>query len=269
MGFKSVNEIEKFKFTDCVITKREKKNDEISYEVEALIIASDNSQNSNCTESYAGTAYIRFISGEEILCIKDGYKKYDCDNKLIEEVPDEKVDSVTMENLLKHCENFYLSGIEKIPDGEDYVLFMDADLSTDLSAIDEVIKHMGESQIIIGSRHMKNSKILTYQPLKRIVIGYGCRILVELKFHFHSTDTQCGFKAFKTDLAKKIITKQIINGFAFDVEYLYIAKLNGYNFVEIPVIWKNDRTSTVSKGASKKFFKDMGLMKKNRHNYLF
>ena len=125
MGFKSVNEIEKFKFTDCVITKREKKNDEISYEVEALIIASDNSQNSNCTESYAGTAYIRFISGEEILCIKDGYKKYDCDNKLIEEVPDEKVDSVTMENLLKHCENFYLSGIEKIPDGEDYVLFMD------------------------------------------------------------------------------------------------------------------------------------------------
>ena len=90
-----------------------------------------------------------------------------------------------------------------------------------------------------------------------------------MKFGFHYSDTQCGFKCIEGEFAQKMIQKQIINGFAFDVEYLYIAKLNKISTYEIPVIWRDDRGSTVSPlKSSIKFFKDMKKIKKNRNNYI-
>ena len=151
----------------------------------------------------------------------------------------------------------------------DYVLFMDADLSTDLSAIDTLLPLLGKETFIIGSRHHKESKIPIKQPAKRRFIGWCCRKLVNSKFGMNYKDTQCGFKCIEITLAKKLIEKQIINDFAFDVEYLYYAKLNNIKAYEIPVIWKDDRGSTVSPfRSSKKFLKDMKKIKKNKTNYL-
>ena len=59
-------------------------------------------------------------------------------------------------------------------------------------------------------------------------------------------DTQCGFKLFRTDVAKKIVSYQMINGFAFDVELLYIAKKMGYRVLEAPVKWKHVEFSRVN-----------------------
>ncbi|MDR0935014.1 MAG: glycosyltransferase family 2 protein [Erysipelotrichaceae bacterium] len=151
----------------------------------------------------------------------------------------------------------------------DYVLFMDADLSTDLSAIDELIPLIGKYDLIIGSRHLKNSKMPVKQPLIRRFIGKMCRILVNMNFGFHLKDTQCGFKAIELEKAKFIASKQVVEGFAFDVEYLYIAVLNKWTIKEIPVIWRNDRSSTVSIfKASSRFMKDMRLVKKNKKSYI-
>lgn len=152
----------------------------------------------------------------------------------------------------------------------DYVLFMDADLSTDLEAIDRLIPLLNKYDIIIGSRHHKESIIPIKQPAKRRFIGWCCRKLTSMRFHMHFTDTQCGFKAIRTDIAKKIAEKQIIMGFAFDVEYLYISKLNGITVQELPITWRDDRGSTVSPlKSSIKFFKDMGKIKRNKKNYKF
>ena len=151
----------------------------------------------------------------------------------------------------------------------DYVLFMDADLSTDLSAIDTIIPLMGEYDLIIGSRHHKESVIPVKQPASRRFIGWWCRHIVNMVFHFHYSDTQCGFKAIKSDVARNIAIKQRINGFAFDVEYLYIAKLNNYSIKEIPAIWRDDRGSTVSPiKSSIRFFKDIFKIKRNKKYYI-
>ena len=152
----------------------------------------------------------------------------------------------------------------------DYILFMDSDLSTDLSSIDEVIKLAPESDIIIGSRHTEGSVLKKKQPLIRRFIGWCCRKIVNLKFGTHYKDTQCGFKAIKADLAKKIVSKQLVNDFAFDVEYVYIAKLNQINVKEIGVTWADDRGSTVSPfKSSMRFLKDLRRIKKNRKEYYF
>ena len=150
----------------------------------------------------------------------------------------------------------------------DYILFMDADLSTDLKAIEDAIQYQKDYDFIIGSRHHKASILVKKQSLLRRFIGLGCRILVNTKFHFHFSDTQCGFKAMNKAMAKLFIEKATIDDFAFDVEYLYIAKLNKKKIKEIPVVWENDKSSTVSPfHSSLKFFKDLKLIKKNKENY--
>jgi len=152
----------------------------------------------------------------------------------------------------------------------DYCLFMDADLSTDLSAIDTLLPLLDEYDFLIGSRHHKDSKIPVKQPLKRRFIGRCCRFLVNLILGFRYADTQCGFKCIRTSFAKEMINKQIINGFAFDVEYLYIAKINNASVKEIPIIWRDDRGSTVSPiKSSIRFFNDLRIIRMNKKNYRF
>ena len=74
----------------------------------------------------------------------------------------------------------------------------------------------------------------------------------------------------RIDIAKKIAAKQLVNYFAFDVEYIYIAKLNNLSIKELGITWSDDRESTVSPfKSSVKFFKDLHFIKKNKKNYFF
>ena len=152
----------------------------------------------------------------------------------------------------------------------DYVLFMDADLSTDISAIEKVIELAPNYDLILGSRHAKGSVIKKKQPFLRVFIGRCCRLLVKMLFHTKFKDTQCGFKAMRTDVAKKIVEKQLINDFAFDVEYLYIAKLNNLSMYELGITWSDDRGSTVSPvKSSLRFFKDIAAIRSHKKKYFF
>jgi glycosyltransferase involved in cell wall biosynthesis len=152
----------------------------------------------------------------------------------------------------------------------DWILFMDADLSTDLSAIKTVLQNTNNNKIIIGSRRHKKTVLMKKQGLLRKIVGIGCIILTNIITNLWLLDTQCGFKAVKTSLAKKIIEKQTINKWAFDVEWLYIAKVNNIKAIEIPVIWDNDEDSKVSVlSSSINFFKDLFKIIKNKNKYKF
>ena len=199
----------------------------------------------------------------ELILVNDGSK--DNTKEVIEAIPGVKALSYEPNRGKGGAVKY---GIENATG--DYVLFMDADLSTDLEAIDKFIKLAPNYDMVIGSRHAKDSVIKKKQPALRVFIGWCCRKLVNMKFHFKYKDTQCGFKAMRTDIAKKIVSKQVVNNFAFDVEYLYIAKLNNLSIYEMGVIWADDRGSTVSPlKSSIKFFKDLSFIKKHKKTYLF
>lgn len=90
------------------------------------------------------------------------------------------------------------------------------------------------------------------------------RILTGLPYK----DTQCGFKMFSREAADILTNKQMTYGWAFDVEYLYIAKLNNISVAEIPVIWQNDNDSRVSIiKDSIKFFMETCNIRKNKKKY--
>lgn len=151
-----------------------------------------------------------------------------------------------------------------------YVIFMDADLATDLSAINDSIKELDNGfDVVIGSRRIKGADIRIKQPIHRRFIGKSCSIITNALLHLNVEDTQCGFKCFKQEIINKVFSSQQIKGFAFDAEVLYISKLYGYSIKELPVIWRNAETTTVKAGSdSLKFFKQLFSIKSNKKFYL-
>lgn len=154
---------------------------------------------------------------------------------------------------------------------KEYSLFMDTDLSTDLSAISTVLDKIKEGkQIIIGSRRLQDSELVVPQGFVRKFIGNCCKIITNSQLKLNIKDTQCGFKCFKTEIAIKMALKQTINRWAFDTELLYMARLNNIEIVEIPIKWENDSDSRVSaSSASIEFMKDLNKIKKNKETYIF
>lgn len=158
-------------------------------------------------------------------------------------------------------------GIENSTGG--YILFMDADLSTDISAIPKVLELKDNYDVIIGSRRNDDTVLVKKQPLLRRITGKCCSILTNMIIPLHVSDTQCGFKAFEGNYAREMIKKQQLKGFAFDVEYLYISKLNNKKIVEIGIKWENDEDSKVSiLKSSIRFFSDLFEIRKNKNKYL-
>lgn len=113
MRFQSINEIEKFSFEDCEIQKFEVQEKQIYMELEALIVRPQNSQNTNYTESYAGTTYVRLQEGRLLSVVKEGYRYYDANDCLISEVPDEMLSAAEIEKMIKRLKGALLFVMEK------------------------------------------------------------------------------------------------------------------------------------------------------------
>jgi dolichyl-phosphate beta-glucosyltransferase len=59
-------------------------------------------------------------------------------------------------------------------------------------------------------------------------------------------DTQCGFKLFRGDVARDLFAEARIDGFAYDMEILFLARRRGLSIAEVPVLWFNSLESKVS-----------------------
>ena len=59
-------------------------------------------------------------------------------------------------------------------------------------------------------------------------------------------DTQCGFKMFTAQAVERIFPLVTIDGWAFDIEALFIARAHGLRIVEVPIEWHYRRESQVS-----------------------
>jgi len=131
-------------------------------------------------------------------------------------------------------------------------LFFDADLSTPLDEIPKVIEPVanGDVDIAFGSRALERSLIGIRQPWRREYGGRIFNFLVRVVTGLPFWDTQCGFKAFRLDVCRPILEAARIDGFAFDVELLSLARRAGLRIREIPVRW-ND-----AEGSKVRFFHD-------------
>jgi dolichyl-phosphate beta-glucosyltransferase len=105
-------------------------------------------------------------------------------------------------------------------------LFSDADLSTPLEETPKLIEPIADDQIDIafGSRALDRSLIGIRQPWRREYAGRVFNLLVRVATDLPFWDTQCGFKAFFMDACRPIIEGARVVGFAFVVEFVYLAQ---------------------------------------------
>jgi len=128
----------------------------------------------------------------------------------------------------------------------DYVLFSDADLSTPIGEVEKLFSALNEKcDIAIGSRSIKGAQIKVHQPFYREYMGKFFNRLVRIFAFKGIIDTQCGFKLFKGALARDIAAQMQVDGFAFDVEMLYLVRLRGLKIKEVPIVWVNSPQSKV------------------------
>jgi glycosyltransferase involved in cell wall biosynthesis len=126
------------------------------------------------------------------------------------------------------------------------VTYMDVDLSTDLNALLPLVAPLlsGHSDLAIGSRLARGARV-TRGP-KREIISRGYMLVLRLALGAHFSDAQCGFKAVRTAVAKRLVPNVKDEAWFFDTELLILAQRAGLRVHEVPVDWTDDPDSRVA-----------------------
>lgn len=106
--FVSVNEFDKFGYDDCLVKSIRETASGLVLELEALIVRARNSQNTNYTDSYADATTLVLEKAFVESMIREGYRRFDANDKLIEEVPDEIADKDTWKHFFDKYESVFL-----------------------------------------------------------------------------------------------------------------------------------------------------------------
>lgn len=128
-----------------------------------------------------------------------------------------------------------------------WVLTCDVDFST--SPL-EVLNWIRSNQIneknicYFGSRKLKKSKI-KYLIIRKFV-GLLLSFILKLILKINIKDTQCGFKMYHHNTAKKIFKKLKENGFVHDIEIILIAKKLNFLIKELPITWSHKKNSKIN-----------------------
>ncbi len=185
----------------------------------------------------------------EIILVDDGST-----DKTIDIVKKFKGDIRILRNRINSGKGYSVRrGIENAK--YNLVIFTDADLSTPIEELSLMFKEIKNgNDIVIASRSLPESVIVVKQPFYRQILGRAFPFFVRLLLIPRLKDTQCGFKLFKTNVAKRLVKFQTVCRFSFDVELLYLAKRLGYRIKEVPVTWVD------KKGSKGNPFKDAFIM---------
>jgi glycosyltransferase involved in cell wall biosynthesis len=152
----------------------------------------------------------------------------------------------------------------------EYLFLCDADLSMPVEEIGKFIPpQLDHPDIAIASREAHGSKRIN-EPYYRHLTGRVFNTLIRLLILPELQDTQCGFKCIRAEVAREIFQYQTLNGWAFDVELLYIARHQGYQIVEIPIQWYYNADSKISIFRdSLRMFLDLLLIRRNARRGLY
>lgn len=128
----------------------------------------------------------------------------------------------------------------------DFSSYMDLDLSTDLKHLPKLFEALQEGyDIAIGSRLAKGAKVEGRTMLREVISRALNFLFIQMFFHTHFNDAQCGFKAVTKQVVDDLIPHILDNDWFFDGELLIVGEKSGYKIYEEPVHWVDNPGSTV------------------------
>ena len=178
----------------------------------------------------------------EIIVVDDG--STDQTVKCVKEFAHEHKGVILLTNLCNHGKGYVVRQGMLESKGE-YVLFTDADLSAPIHEAEKLLFYLNKGyDVAIGSRTLKDSKVKV--SFGRRIIGLTFNFIVRVLLLPDIVDTQCGFKCFRREVAHELFKQQKMNGFSFDVEVLYLARIRGYSIKQVPVNWYQSSSTRVN-----------------------
>jgi glycosyltransferase involved in cell wall biosynthesis len=126
------------------------------------------------------------------------------------------------------------------------VAFTDADLAYSPDQIVGLLEQVEAGwDVVTGSRRHTDTTTLVRARRLREVGGRAINALTRAVLLGQYRDTQCGLKAFRSDVARLIFAHTRVDGFAFDVEVFFLVEQYHLSLAEVPVRVENSSRSTV------------------------
>lgn len=127
------------------------------------------------------------------------------------------------------------------------IAFTDADLAYGPVEITHLLEAVeAGAEVAVGNRHHPASRADRSASLTRVGASIAFNWATRLLLVGTYADTQCGVKAFRSDVAHRLFSVTKVDGFAFDVELFHLFERYGYRVVEIPVSMRSSTSSTVT-----------------------
>ncbi len=155
-----------------------------------------------------------------------------------------KIENLRKVKIVKHQNNRGKGAALKTGFGQalkedaKIAITIDADLQHDVSFLPKFIEKIKEFDVVIGNR-MRNIKRM---PLHRKVSNFLTSGLISIKTGVRISDSQCGYRAFKTERLREILPQR--NGFEAESEMIIKAAKLGlkFGYVDIPTIYGGDNS---------------------------
>jgi len=127
-----------------------------------------------------------------------------------------------------------------------YRFMCDADLSMPISELKSFLPPLLDGyDVAIGTREGVAARRLG-EPRSRHLVGRMFNLAVQRLVLPGIEDSQCGFKMFTAAAVRAILPHTLVDGWAFDVEMLAIARAKGLRIVEVPIEWHYRSESRLS-----------------------
>lgn len=132
----------------------------------------------------------------------------------------------------------------------DYVMFADSGscVPPDNTLRGLELLKTGKCDIAHGSRKLTGTHLIKDQGLYRHICSmlFHWFVIHVMKIPAQLTDTQCGFKIYRGDVARLLYGQCVTNGFMFDIEIIRRAINQHYRIAEFPIDWTCDPDSRLS-----------------------
>ena len=184
----------------------------------------------------------------EIIVVDDGSS--DGTYKIAERVPPSPGIPVRVVHFTQHRGKGYAIKTGILRARGEYIMFADSGgcVPFENASLGMVLIRCGVCEIAHGSRRLLESSIkkhhLWYRRFLSVLFRWVMIFWMEIPYEL--TDTQCGFKVYRGDIAKALFGKCVTDGFMFEVEIILRALRSGYRIREFPIEWTADRDSRLS-----------------------